>query len=112
MSEYDHKDILIVDMEKDKITGGEKNEYCENLLIETTKLIRDLSVTEARRFFLGKISSIFNIITSLLEVSIQDDNDKQFNVILKVCPKAVIQLITKMSKDIHPILSKRIQKHT
>ncbi|OLS25738.1 MAG: hypothetical protein HeimC3_13170 [Candidatus Heimdallarchaeota archaeon LC_3] len=110
VSEYDHKNILIVDMENDKIFGGEKNEYCENLLIDTTKLIRDLSVTEARRFFLGKISSIFNILTSLLEVSILEDNEKQFRVILKVCPKAVIHLITKMSKDIHPILSKRIDK--
>jgi hypothetical protein len=71
-----------------------------------------VEVTEARRFFLGKVSSIFNIITSLLEVSIQEDHEKQFHVILKVCPKAVIHLITKMTKDLHPVLSERIEKLT
>jgi hypothetical protein len=112
LREYEKKNILIVDMENDKILGGENNEYCGNLVKETTKLIRDLSVTEARRFFLGKVSSIFNIITSLLEVSIQEDHEKQFHVILKVCPKAVIHLITKMTKDLHPVLSERIEKLT
>ncbi len=58
---------IIVDLDTGIVTGGNRNEYIANTVKDTLVVARDASVSEARLFFQGKISSFFVLIRLLLD---------------------------------------------
>ena len=109
---YQGKSAVIVDLDHNVILGGEKNDLCSALIGETKTLIQDISIAEARRYFQGKLSSIFMILKSLLEIMFEPEEKQKFQVVLKVCPRPMIRLIERMSEGFNPTLAKKIQDYS
>ncbi|OLS13841.1 MAG: hypothetical protein RBG13Loki_2518 [Promethearchaeota archaeon CR_4] len=83
-----------------KITGGEKNEYCSNLVQETLNFIRKASVSESRLFFQRQVSSLFSLLKSLLEILPLDEQSqsRQCQAILKDQPLPKLRLWPKCAR--------------
>ncbi|HKZ41213.1 MAG TPA: hypothetical protein VJ044_09650, partial [Candidatus Hodarchaeales archaeon] len=96
---------VIVDLDNNVVIGGEKNEYISALIVETHRLIRDHSVAEGRRFFLGKIASLFSILESLLETTADQNMRKKIHTILRVCPGPVRELMVRVLFNMNPYLA-------
>jgi hypothetical protein len=109
VKEFDKKNILIVDLDKGEIIGGEKNEFCSELMKETKTLLQDISIQESRRFFQGKVSSVFSILKTILRAYVEEEDDALKNII-KYCPKAVAKLIERMCFGLNPLLAEKIRK--
>ncbi|OLS26655.1 MAG: hypothetical protein HeimC3_07570 [Candidatus Heimdallarchaeota archaeon LC_3] len=109
VKEYDTKDILILDLDKSTISGGNKNEFCAELMKETKVLLQDISIQEARRFFQGKVSSIFSILKTILRAYVEEEDEALKNIV-KYCPKAVAKLIERMCVGFNPLLAEKIHK--
>jgi hypothetical protein len=104
---YDES-AVIVDLDKNKVIGGEKIEFCANLLYETIAFGKEMSVSESHIFFQGKISAIFTLLKALLEVLTLEKKDQQqrFQELFKKYPQDSLQLMAQMSRNLNPLLAK------
>ncbi|OLS14814.1 MAG: hypothetical protein RBG13Loki_1573 [Promethearchaeota archaeon CR_4] len=104
---YDESTV-IVDLINRKVVGGEKIEFCANLLNETMMYAKEMSVSESHIFFQGKISAVFTLLKALLEVLMLEkkDQQKQFNELFRKYPQDSLQLMAQMSRNLNPLLAK------
>ena len=100
---------MIVDLDKNVIHGGEKNEFCSELMKETKILLQNDSIHGGRVFFQGKVSSVFSILKTILRAYVEEEDDALKNII-KYCPKAVAKLIEHMCYGLNPLLAEKIHK--
>ena len=104
---YDESTV-VVDLIKSKIIGGEKIEFCANLLNETMAFAKEMSVSESHIFFQGKISAIFTLLKALLEVLTLEKKDQKqrFQELFQKYPQDSLQLMAQMSRNLNPLLAK------
>lgn len=93
---------LIVDLENGLVTGGSRNEYISNTIQDTLSIARNASISEARLFFQGKISSFFVMIRMLLDY-IPLEKTARLEAIREYqrgLHPALLQLIVKMARKL------------
>ncbi len=106
---YDESSV-VVDLAKNIVVGGEKIEFCANLLNETIEFAKEMSVSESHMFFQGKISAIFTLLKALLEVLTLEKKDQlqRFQELFKKYPQDSLQLMAQMSRNLNPLLAKTL----
>ncbi|HKZ42676.1 MAG TPA: hypothetical protein VJ044_17055, partial [Candidatus Hodarchaeales archaeon] len=107
---FEERDLVVVNLDTGEISGGEANDFCASLIEETKTLISDISVIEARRYLLGKITSIFSVLKLVLETFYEGDDETRLMNILRICSKDLIRLMARMCQHLNPILAKKIQR--
>lgn len=104
---------LIVDLTRNAVLNGHKyeNEYCKLLMNETIEMASNTSLQQTRLSFQAKISGLFALIKSLLEIfTIGKDLQKTYTLdLLKFYPADTLSLIIKMGEDINHSLFKNLQ---
>ncbi len=103
---------LIVDLMNQKVIGGEKNEFCLDLVQKTVELAEVVSMNEAKVFFQGKIANLFAVLQNLMNlVSIEEENQpKELERLLKTHSPAALDLLAKMGSNLNIMLVKNIEK--
>ncbi len=106
------KNALIVDLTNNQITGGEKNQFCSELVEKTVQLAEVTSLEEAQVFFQGKIANLFALLKNLLDLIGTEEDIEQRNVkkLLEFHPPATLKLLARMSSSINMLLAKNIQE--
>ncbi len=107
------KSTVIVDLDHNKVLGGEKNKYCSDLLEDTLRFALRTSVSEARLYFQRQVSSLFSLLKSLLEILPLDEESqsRQCQVILKDQTLAKVKVIAQMCENLNPVLAENVQKY-
>ncbi|HMF33298.1 MAG TPA: hypothetical protein VKK79_17870, partial [Candidatus Lokiarchaeia archaeon] len=102
---------VVVDLVNDCAIGGEKNEFCANLLLETMLYSQEMSFTDSRIFFQGKISAIFTLLKSVLELLTIDESQRvhRLQEIFNKYPTDSLQLIIQMSQNLNQLLAKYLE---
>ncbi|MFX0090646.1 MAG: hypothetical protein ACFFBD_02695 [Candidatus Hodarchaeota archaeon] len=109
---YDRESALVVDLETNQVHEGEKNTFCAELMEETKQIAQQSSIYDAKLSFLTKVSSLFELIKSLLIIFASKDEEQQRDIqdILEKFPKPVSHLIARMSENLNVIVSQKVQK--
>ncbi len=106
------KSSVFVDLVKNQVTGGEKNAFCSDLMKKTIQLAEVESISEARVFFQGKISNVFSLLKTFLDIlSKSETQTKQLEKLLPLYSPAALELIAKMSENLNTLLAKTL-KHS
>ena len=106
------KGTVILDLDNRRVIGGEKNEFCANLIKKTEMFARTATVPETRIFVQTQVGAIFTLLKALLQaISLEgrEERRRQFVTILKSSPETTVRLVGQMSKNLHPWLATRIQ---
>ncbi len=101
-------EAVMVNLDTGTIINGKKNEFCRNLLKETIQFATEMSISESRLFFQGKISAIFSLVKGFLEV-IAYEETKQHQLIfdmLERYPEDSVELVYQIARNINKLLAK------
>jgi len=107
------KFTVVVNLMNGKVKGGEKNEYCSNLIKETLKFAGNGSISQARIFFQRQVSSLFSLLKSLLEILPLDDESqaRQCQAVLKDQTLAKVKLVAQMCEILNPLLAGNVHQY-
>ncbi len=103
---------VVVDLDGGKILNGRKNEFCRTLLKETLQFAPEMSISESRLFFQGKISAIFSLVKGFLEV-LTHNEEKQHQCILDMLqryPEDSIELVYQIARNVNKLLAKILRQ--
>lgn len=102
---------VIIDLVNNAVIGGEKNEFCADLLVETLLFAQETSFAESRRFFQSEISEIFTQLKTALELLALEEPEQQrrFREMISKYPPDSIQLLTQISEKLNPFLAKTLR---
>ncbi len=104
---------VIVDLGNNRVSGGEKNEFCSTLIQETVKFAESASIIESRAYFQRKIATLFTLLKSLFEtLSLSEKaQPQQCQTILKNQSLATVQVLAHISESLNPFLAKIVQQY-
>jgi hypothetical protein len=93
---------VVVDLDRGTVVGGYHNEYVAETIQETLVVARDVSVSDARLFFYGKISSFFVLLRLLLDFVPLEKEERLLAIqaYQQGMKPALVQLIVRMARKL------------
>ena len=113
VKEFD-KSVVVADYDNKRIFGGEKNDFCAQVLEETEKYAQHSSVPEARAYFQRKISTVFTVLKDILRSFINSDSPnvgQKTQDLLWNLKMEEIHLLARISRNVNPFLARMLEKY-
>ncbi len=111
--DYDKKTSVIINLNINKVTGGERNDFCRDLFEDLRNLSLKSSLFDTRQTFLAKFAFLTEEIKEALKL-LFSDSDKKVQILQKILgdePKSKTQLFFRMCKEVNPLLAIDIQNN-